>query len=108
LRDVPYCTVKAISGTVTYCAVSRLFESGLVSYCNGLERIGTVTTNSDIWNLLTVGSESSSDLLTAIGNFELILCSYRIMIDYFVLLFSYNQMKSGMHANVRQFENPYQ
>ncbi len=38
---------------------------------NGLERIGIVTTNSGI---STVGSESKSDLLSAVGNSELILC----------------------------------
>ena len=54
--------------------VSRLSESGTVPYCNGLERIGTLTTNSNIWDLSTVGSESRSDLLSAVGNFELILC----------------------------------
>ncbi len=65
-----------ISSTVTYCAVSWFFESGTLSYYNGLERIGTVTTISDIWvwDLLTVDSESRSDLLTAVGNFGLILC----------------------------------
>jgi hypothetical protein len=26
LRDVPHCNVKAISGTITYCAVSWLSE----------------------------------------------------------------------------------
>ena len=88
MRDAPYCTVsvrskvvKATYGTVTYSAVSWLFKSGTVSYCNELERIGTVTTNSDICDLLTVGIESRSDLLTVTGNFELILCFYRIMID---------------------------
>ena len=65
-------------GTVTYCAVSWLTESGIVSYCNGLERIGTVTANSDIWDLLTVDSESSSDLLTVVGNLELLHCFFTV------------------------------
>jgi hypothetical protein len=39
-----------------------------------MERIGTVTTNSGICDLLMVGSESSSDLLNAVGNIELIHC----------------------------------
>ena len=71
MRDVPYCNVKAISGTETYCAVSGLSKSGSVPYCAGLERIGTLTTNSDI---STGGSESKSDLLAAVGNSESILC----------------------------------
>ena len=92
-------------------------EYGIVSYCTKLERIGIVTTNSDICDLLTVRSESRSDLLTAVGNFELIPCFRvcffiiffnRIMIEYFILLLSYNLMKSRMHANVRKFENPNQ
>ena len=74
MRDAPYCIVKAISGTATYCAASRLSQSGTVPYCNGLERIGNVNANSDIWDLSTVGSESRSDLLFAVGNCELILC----------------------------------
>ena len=81
MEDVPYCTVsvrskvvKANYGTVTYCAVSRLNESGTLPYCYELERICIVTTNSDICDLLTVGNESRSDLLVAVDNFELILC----------------------------------
>ena len=68
LKDVPYCAVsvrsrvvKATSGTVTYCTVSGLSESGTLSYCTELKRIGIVTTNSDICDLVTVGSESRSD-----------------------------------------------
>jgi hypothetical protein len=85
LKDVPYCTVsvrfevvKTNSGTVTYCDVSWLSESGIVSYGNQLERIGTVTINSVVCDFLTVGSESRSDLLTAVGNFELILCFFTV------------------------------
>jgi hypothetical protein len=81
LNDVPYCTVsvrlrivKATSSTVAYCAVSWLYESGTVSNCNELERIGIVITNSDICDLLTFGSESRGDLLAAVVNIELILC----------------------------------
>jgi len=80
LKHVPYCTVsvrliivKSTSGTETYCAVSWLSESGAVSHCNELERIGTVTANSDMCDLLTVGGESRGDLLTTLGNIELIL-----------------------------------
>jgi hypothetical protein len=80
-EDVTYCTisvrsrvVKATFGTITYCAVLGLSESGTLSYCTELERIGTVTTNSNICDLLTVESESSSDLLIAVGNIELIHC----------------------------------
>ena len=71
MRDVPYCTVKAIYGTVTYYAISGLSESGSEPYCDELERIGTVTTNYDI---STVGNESKIDLLSVVGNSELILC----------------------------------
>ena len=51
---VPYCTVsvwlgivKVVFGMVTYCAGLGLSESGTVPYGNGLERTGTVTTNSE-------------------------------------------------------------
>ena len=81
MEDVPYCkisvrskVVKATSGTVTYCAVLGLSESSTIPYCTELERIGTATNNSDICDLLTVGKESISDLLTAVGNIELIHC----------------------------------
>ena len=81
MENVPYSTVSVLSkdvratlGTITYCAVLVLFESGTVPYCTELERIGTVTINSGICDLSTVGSESSSDLLTAVGNIKLIHC----------------------------------
>ncbi len=81
MEDVLYYTVSvrskvvsATSGTVTYCAVLGLSESGTVPYCTELERIGTKTTNCGICDLLTVDSESSSDLLTAVGNIELMHC----------------------------------
>ena len=83
MEDVLYCkvsvrskVVRATSGTVTYCAVLGLSESGTVPvpYYTKLERIGTVTTNSGICDLLTVGNGSSSDLLTTVGNIELIHC----------------------------------
>ena len=59
-------------GMVTYCAVLGLSERGAVPYGNELERTGTVNTNSDMCVLSTVDSESSSDLLTVIGDIELI------------------------------------
>jgi hypothetical protein len=39
-----------------------------------LERIGTVTTTSKICDLLKVGSKSKCDLLSGLGEIELIFC----------------------------------
>ena len=93
MRDLPYCTVSvrsrveyATSSTVPLCIVSRIKESGTVSYYTELKRIGTVTTTSEIWDLLKVGSKSKCDLLSVKGEIELIFCLQRIMIVYFVLL----------------------
>ena len=77
MKDVLFYTItirsrviKATSGTVPYCTVLGLDEVGAVSYYTELERIGTLTTISDICDLLTVGRESKSDLLTGVGNFK--------------------------------------
>ena len=81
MEDVLYRTVwlrskvvRETFGIVTYCAVLGLSESGTIPYYTEMERIGIVTTNSGICDLRTVGSESSSDLLTTVGNIEFIHC----------------------------------
>ena len=78
-HTVPYCTVSVRSragyatfGTVPLCTVSRIKESGTVSQCTELERIGTITTNSEICDLLRFGSKSKCGLLSAVGEIELI------------------------------------
>ena len=62
------------SGTVPLCTVSRIKESGTVPYYTELERIGNVTTNSEICDLLTFGSKYKCGLLSVVGEIELIFC----------------------------------
>jgi len=56
------------------CTVAGVKESGTVSYCTESERIGTVTTTSEICDLLKVGNKSKCDLLFVVGEIELIFC----------------------------------
>ena len=78
-RTVLYCigTVRDWKndfwyGNIPYRAVLGISERGAVPYGNELERTGTIDTNYDMFVLSTVDSESSSDLLTIIGDIELI------------------------------------
>ncbi len=59
---------------VPLCTVSGFKESGIVSYNIELERISTVTTNSEICDLLRFGSKSKCGLLFVVGEIELIFC----------------------------------
>ena len=81
MRDVPCCTISvrsrvgyATSGTVPLCIVSRIKESGTISYSTELGRTGTVTTTYELCDLLKVGSKSKCDLLSVVGEIELIFC----------------------------------
>ena len=56
------------SGTVSLCTVSGIEEGGTVPYCTESERTGTVTATSDFC------SKSKCDLLSVVGEIELIFC----------------------------------
>ena len=81
MGDVPYCTVSvrsrvgyATSGKVPFYTVSGIKESGTVPYCTELGRTDIVTTTSELCDLLQVGNKSKCDLLSAVGEIELIFC----------------------------------